>query len=119
MVSYSYPTARASKAPRPTTPTLPSLASAAPTAAARLAQAVPPPQVFSALDVNQDAQLDWAEYKGGVLTLVKEKMPQAILLKLGMSEMDAIQKAPPKLHRYFKRCASGSECERHCARILR
>lgn len=49
-------------------------------------------EVFSSLDVNQDAQLDCQEYKGGVLTIVKEKMPQAILIKLGMSEMDVIQK---------------------------
>jgi len=49
-------------------------------------------EVFSSLDVNQDAQLDWAEFKGGMLTIVREKMPQAILIKLGMSEMDIIKK---------------------------
>ena len=49
-------------------------------------------EIFSELDINQDASLDWNEFRGGLLVIVKEKMPEAILMKLGLSKMDVIQK---------------------------
>jgi Ca2+-binding EF-hand superfamily protein len=49
-------------------------------------------EVFSELDINQDASLDWNEFRGGLLVIVKEKMPEAILMKLGLSKMDVIKK---------------------------
>jgi hypothetical protein len=49
-------------------------------------------EVFSELDINQDASLDWNEFRGGLLVIVKEKMPEAILMKLGLSKIDVIQK---------------------------
>ena len=36
-------------------------------------------KLFGTLDKDHSAELDWAEFKGGMLTIVREKMPQAIL----------------------------------------
>jgi Ca2+-binding EF-hand superfamily protein len=47
-------------------------------------------QIFSELDVNQDAQLDWCEFRGGYLMIVKDQLPEAIRVKLGMSDMDVL-----------------------------
>merc|ERR1712139_390298 len=48
--------------------------------------------LFAELDINQDAVLDWGEFRGGVLSIVKDRMPESILLKLVLSKMDVIKK---------------------------
>jgi Ca2+-binding EF-hand superfamily protein len=48
--------------------------------------------VFAELDINQDNILDWQEFRGGVLVVVQERLPESILKTLGLSAMDVIQK---------------------------
>jgi len=49
-------------------------------------------EVFASLDINQDSQLDWPEFRGGVMTLLKQKLPQMILQKIGMSETEMVRR---------------------------
>jgi len=48
-------------------------------------------EIFAALDVNQDMTLDWSEFRGGMQYIVSEKLPEAILLKIGMSKIQVVK----------------------------
>eukprot|EP00747_Dinoflagellata_sp_TGD_P069444 gnl/TRDRNA2_/TRDRNA2_156136_c0_seq2.p1 gnl/TRDRNA2_/TRDRNA2_156136_c0~~gnl/TRDRNA2_/TRDRNA2_156136_c0_seq2.p1 ORF type:complete len:508 (-),score=118.80 gnl/TRDRNA2_/TRDRNA2_156136_c0_seq2:9-1313(-) len=49
-------------------------------------------EVFSSLDLDQDGQLNWAEFRGGMEMIVKEKLPQSILVRIGMSDTQMAQR---------------------------
>jgi Ca2+-binding EF-hand superfamily protein len=46
--------------------------------------------VFATLDVNQDGMMSLSEFMGGLAILVKQRLPQTILVKLGMTKMQMI-----------------------------
>lgn len=48
-------------------------------------------EIFAALDVNQDMTLDWSEFRGGMQYIVSEKLPEAILLKIGMTKIQVVK----------------------------
>lgn len=49
-------------------------------------------ETFAMLDVNQDGVLDHAEFQGGLSMIVAEKLPESILMRIGMDKV-AIVKA--------------------------
>lgn len=48
-------------------------------------------ETFAGLDINQDGFLDWPEFRAGIATIVRVKLPEAILIKLNMSTMQIVE----------------------------